>query len=62
MKGSSADKTSDEYQRFEALARGLVEVPKSEIDAALKREKAKKAKAKKAKAKKKSPRPATASQ
>jgi hypothetical protein len=44
---------SEEYQRFEALTKALIAVPKPEIDTAVKRDKAKKARAKKA------PRPAT---
>ena len=46
---------SEEYQRFEALTKALIAVPKPELDAAVKRDKQQK---KKARAKK-APRPAT---
>lgn len=42
-----ADNPSEEYQRFEALTKALVVVPKTEIDAAAKKDKQKKARAKK---------------
>jgi hypothetical protein len=45
---------SEEYERFEALTKKLVAVPKTEIHAAMKKEKQRKARAKKAR------RPATA--
>ena len=32
MKKSKSEKPSDEYQRFEELAKRLIAVPKSEID------------------------------
>ena len=32
MKKSKSDKPSEEYQRFEKLAKALITVPKSEID------------------------------
>jgi len=32
MKKSQSQKPSDEYQRFEKLAKQLISVPKSEID------------------------------
>ena len=32
MKRPKADKPSEEYQRFEKLAKALIAVPKSEID------------------------------
>lgn len=32
MKKSKSEKPSDEYQRFEKLAKQLISVPKSEID------------------------------
>ena len=32
MKKSKTDKPSEEYQRFEKLAKALIAVPKSEID------------------------------
>jgi len=32
MKKSKSEKTSDEYARFEKLAKQLIAVPKSEID------------------------------
>ena len=51
---SSEPGRSEEYQRFEALTKALVAVPKTEIEAAAKKDQQKKARAKKA-------RPATAS-
>jgi hypothetical protein len=55
MKPATRKDQSEEYQRFEALTQALVAVPKTEIDAAAKKDKQKKARAKKAR------RPATAS-
>jgi len=52
MKSPEPDK-SVEFERFEALARNLIEVPKHDIKAEMKKDKKKKARAKK------TPRPAT---
>lgn len=54
---SEADK-SEEYKRFEALARGLIDVPKDELDVAMEKDK----KQRKRRRATKSPRPAPASQ
>jgi hypothetical protein len=52
-KGSEPGR-SEEYERFEAMTKALIAVPKTEIDAAAKKDKQKKARAK-------ARRPATAS-
>lgn len=51
---NSEPERSEEYQRFEALTKALIAVPRTEIAAAAKKEKQKKARAK-------ARRPATAS-
>ncbi len=48
MEPATPKDSSEEYKRFEALTEALVAVPKTEIDAAVKKDKQKKARAKKA--------------